>query len=167
LGDSQSESYIGDAYANGTGVPQDDKLAFQWWLSGADKGSADAKFHVATRYKEGRGVEQSDFLFAVHLERATSHQTTVGFAARYLFGHVLVNGIGCAKDESRAVFNWNTAASRGNKDAKLFVKCNDCHTCVYPNIIPYDLLKTVPLLPPSPSSTSLRFPRLPPHPNVS
>ena len=45
-------------YANGLGVPQDDKTALKWYTLAAEQGDADAQFNLGLMYYNGQGVPQ-------------------------------------------------------------------------------------------------------------
>ena len=47
-------------YANGRGVPHDDREAARWLRLAADQGDADAQFNLGGMYERGRGVAQDD-----------------------------------------------------------------------------------------------------------
>jgi hypothetical protein len=47
---------MGNIYAAGTGVPEDDLRAVFWWRQAADQGDAIPQFRLAVMLEEGRGV---------------------------------------------------------------------------------------------------------------
>ena len=47
-------------YANGQGVPQDDKEAIKLFRLAAQEGNAYAQFNLGSAYANGRGVPQDD-----------------------------------------------------------------------------------------------------------
>jgi len=55
---------LGEIYANGTGVPEDDQAAVYWYTKAADQGHLEAQFRVGMKYDRGEGVAQ-DFKEAV------------------------------------------------------------------------------------------------------
>jgi TPR repeat protein len=57
-GDADAEYVLGERYATGNGLPQDDKAAAEWWLKAARQGHAHAQHNIGCFYREGRGVAQ-------------------------------------------------------------------------------------------------------------
>ena len=47
-------------YANGEGVPQDDKTAVKWYTLAAEQGYASAQYNLGLKYANGEGVPQDD-----------------------------------------------------------------------------------------------------------
>ena len=47
-------------YANGRGVPEDDREAAFWWRQAAEQGDADAQFNLGLMYRLGEGVPRDD-----------------------------------------------------------------------------------------------------------
>ncbi len=54
-----AQSALGEAYADGLGVPQDYGQAVAWYRKAADQGDADAQFNLGAMYAYGRGVPQN------------------------------------------------------------------------------------------------------------
>ena len=50
-------------YSLGKGVPQDDKVAAQWFTRAAEQGDADAQYNLGVMYAKGKGVPQ-DYVYA-------------------------------------------------------------------------------------------------------
>ena len=59
-GHAEAQFSLGRMYANGQGVPQDDKAAAQWYTRAAEQGNADAQLNLAWMYQNGRGVPRDD-----------------------------------------------------------------------------------------------------------
>jgi hypothetical protein len=57
-GDADAQWLMGVRYHDGTGVPQDDSMAMQWFLRAAEQGQVDAQAHLGAYYWAGRGVSQ-------------------------------------------------------------------------------------------------------------
>ncbi len=51
---------LGLMYANGEGVPQNDKEAVKWFTKAAEQGEATAQFNLGLMYAKGQGVPQND-----------------------------------------------------------------------------------------------------------
>ncbi len=54
---------LGNMYANGEGVAQDDAAAVKWFRMAAEQGYANAQFNLGLMYAKGRGVVQ-DYLLS-------------------------------------------------------------------------------------------------------
>lgn len=59
-GDATAQFRVGEMYAHGEGVKQNDKYAFQWYLKAAAQDDPRAQFAVAEAYEKGIGITQSD-----------------------------------------------------------------------------------------------------------
>ena len=57
-GDAGAQFKLGDMYALGWGVPQDDARAVAWYKKAAEQGDADAQVKLGAMYALGRGVPQ-------------------------------------------------------------------------------------------------------------
>jgi TPR repeat protein len=60
-------------YANGRGVPQDNKAAVSWYRKAAEQDHADAQFHLGVVYASGLCVAQ-DLVVAVSWYRKAAEQ---------------------------------------------------------------------------------------------
>ena len=49
---------LGDRYAYGRGVTEDDKEAVQWYRKAAEQGIAEAQYKLGLRYESGKGIEK-------------------------------------------------------------------------------------------------------------
>jgi uncharacterized protein len=47
---------LGNTYATGDGVPQDDAVAVYWYREAADQGDAKAQYNLGVMYENGRGA---------------------------------------------------------------------------------------------------------------
>ena len=47
-------------YANGEGVPEDDKEAVKWYRLAAEQGHAQAQYNLGLMYANGEGVPEDD-----------------------------------------------------------------------------------------------------------
>src|SRR5438045_548087 len=59
-GEPTAQYRLGTLYAEGQGVPQDDAIAFKWFLRAAEKGEPSAQYDVGASYMGGHGVKASD-----------------------------------------------------------------------------------------------------------
>ena len=53
-----TQTLLGEMYEDGSGVPQDDAQAVQWYRKAADQGYAKGQFKLGWIYDQGRGVPQ-------------------------------------------------------------------------------------------------------------
>ena len=58
-GNPAAKVELGVLHHKGVLVPQDDKLAYEWYLAGAKAGNASAQYALARMTIEGRGVDQA------------------------------------------------------------------------------------------------------------
>jgi len=61
-GNADAQVKLGTLYLNGTGVPQSDALALQWFLRAANKGHAEAQLALSGMFANGQGVARHDVL---------------------------------------------------------------------------------------------------------
>ena len=61
-GNASAQYYLGVMYANGKGVPEDDKQAAKWFRLAAEQGYADAQSNLGGMYALGRGVPENNVL---------------------------------------------------------------------------------------------------------
>ena len=59
-GDAHAQALLGNMYANGQGVRQDDAEAVRWYRQAAAQGFAEAQYNLGVAYERGRGVRQDD-----------------------------------------------------------------------------------------------------------
>lgn len=90
--------------------------AVEMWRPLADKGNADAQFHLATLYAEGNGVEQNDATAFAWFQRA-ANQGHAG--AQYDVGASYFAGLGVGKDAEQAGKWFQRAANQGMVYAQL------------------------------------------------
>ena len=72
-GDIDSQCNLGCMYANGLGVPQDDKEAVRLYRLAVEQGHATAQSNLGASYARGKGVPQDD-KEAVRLYRLADEQ---------------------------------------------------------------------------------------------
>ncbi len=58
-GDAKAQAVLGQAYADGDGLPQNFDLALKWYHKAADQGNAEAENEIGILYRYGNGVEKS------------------------------------------------------------------------------------------------------------
>jgi uncharacterized protein len=62
-GDASPQYNLGVMYANGQGVPQNDKTAVRWYRRAAEQGNTKAQTNLGVMYALGTGVIQ-EFVYA-------------------------------------------------------------------------------------------------------
>ena len=75
-GDADAQFNLGDMYATGEGVPQDDAEAAQWYRLAVEQGDAIAQYNLGVMYNTGRSVPQ-DYVTAhmwLNLAAATGNE---------------------------------------------------------------------------------------------
>ena len=58
-GDAEAQFSLGNMYAEGQGVPQDEQQAISWFRKAAELGFAPAQVNLGVMYTQGQGVEQN------------------------------------------------------------------------------------------------------------
>jgi uncharacterized protein len=109
-GYASAQYNLGIAYANGRGVPQDDKEAVKWWRKAAEQGYASAQYNLGVMYDNGRGVPQ-DYKEAAKWYRKAAEQG--GADAQYNLGVMYGNGEGVLKDNVNAYAWYNVGSANG------------------------------------------------------
>jgi hypothetical protein len=61
-GQADAQAKLGALYLNGTGVPQSDTYALQWFLRAAEQGHAQAQLALSGMFANGQGVARHDVL---------------------------------------------------------------------------------------------------------
>jgi len=113
-GDVDAMRNLGVMYLEGRGVPQDYKLAVEWFRKAAEKGEAIAMINLGAMYAEGRGVPQDDKL-AVEWFRKAAEKGNVN--AMYNLGFMYQQGRGVPQDYKQAYAWFSVAAAGGMKEA--------------------------------------------------
>ena len=100
-------------YANGFGVPEDDKEAVKWFRLAADQGHAAGMYNLGFMYRNGRGVPKDD-KEAVKWYRLAADQGDA--KAQYNLGVRYALGTGIPRDDLLAYMWWNIAGANGQDD---------------------------------------------------
>jgi TPR repeat protein len=103
-------------YANGQGVPKDDKEAMKWYRLAADQGYASAQNNLGLMYANGQGVPKDD-KEAVKWYRLAADQGNAN--AQFNLGGRYANGQGVPQDYKEAVKWYRLAADQGNASAQF------------------------------------------------
>ena len=59
-GNAYAQYNLGYMYANGEGVPENDKTAVMWYTKAAKQGDASAQYNLGIMYYSGDGVPEND-----------------------------------------------------------------------------------------------------------
>ena len=106
---------LGQAYAEGRGVPQDLEAGAKWLNLAADRGDPRAQYLVGAAFDTGNGVVQDRQRAAVYLGKAAVQ----GHAdAQYLLARAFANGRGVPKDPAWAARWYAKAARQGQLEAQ-------------------------------------------------
>jgi TPR repeat protein len=111
-GDAIGQSNLGMMYHLGKGVPQNHKLAAQWFRKAAEQGDANVQYYLGVMYDQGKGVPQNQKLAAQWFRKAAEQ----GYAhAQNTLGLMYSNGEGVMQDYVQAQKWFNLAATENAK----------------------------------------------------
>lgn len=106
-GEAEAQCTLGDMYANGNGVPQDDERAVAWYRKAAEQGAAAGQFKLGFMYAQGRGgpldSEQSVAWYRKAAEQGHAD-------AEYHLSTMYYKGLGVPQDKVTA-YAWLSVAS--------------------------------------------------------
>jgi uncharacterized protein len=112
-GGAGAQFNLGVMYADGKGVPQDDKTAVMWYTLAAEQGDAGAQFNLGLMYDNGQGVPQDDKTAVMWYTLAAEQ----GHAkAQTNLGTMYGMGTGVIQDWVYAHMWGNLGASNGNEN---------------------------------------------------
>jgi TPR repeat protein len=95
-GDASAQASLARAYEDGNGVPQNDKLAFQWYSKAAEQGDAEAANSVGVMYRLGQGIGSSKEDAVVWYHKAARLKNP---KAMFNLGAAYYNGDGVGVDD--------------------------------------------------------------------
>ncbi|HEX9189844.1 MAG TPA: tetratricopeptide repeat protein, partial [Vicinamibacteria bacterium] len=101
-------------YAEGRGVPRDDREALRWYRAAAEQGHRDAQNALGSMHERGRGVRQ-DLGEAARLYRAAAGAGDA--AAQLNLSRLLEDGRGLARDDAEAARWLRSAAEQEHAPA--------------------------------------------------
>lgn len=115
-GDAEALNALGTIYAEGQGVPRDDRMALLFFQQAADRGNGAAWFNIGMFHELGRGVPTDvNAAFRFYLKAAER-----GFPpAQFNVGNMYANGIGVKQDPIEAVSWFKKAAEQGVSEAQF------------------------------------------------
>ena len=114
-GNARAQLFLGSAYANGGGVPQNHAEAAKWYRLAADQGEVHAQLFLGSAYDNGRGVPQND-AEAVKWYRLAADQGLPG--AQNALGTMYAYGLGVPQNDVLAHMWFNLASARRISDAQ-------------------------------------------------
>jgi len=109
-GDPQAHTLIGRIYAEGLGVPKDERVAAQWYARGAELGDVEAAFALGLQLAEGRGIEKDREAAGRMFEMAAAKGHPY---ANYNLGLLFLSGDGKPENPRRAALHIRYAAEQG------------------------------------------------------
>ena len=112
-GNASAQFNLGNMYANGQGVKQDDFEAVKWFRQAAEQGYTDAQFNLGVMYAKGQGVKQDD-VEAVKWYRKAAEQGNAN--AQFLLGFSYILGKGVQVNKALAKEWFSKACDNGNQD---------------------------------------------------
>ena len=115
-GDATAQFNLGNMYASGRGVLEDDAEAVRWYRLAAEQGLVDAQFMLGNIYGAGSGVPQDD-PEAARWFRLAAEQGHA--AAQFYLGVRYNTGMGVLKDAAEAVRWFHLAAEQGDATAQF------------------------------------------------
>ena len=130
-----AQYHLGVAYANGEGLPQDNKKAVMWFRKAAEKGFPEAQDYLGFMYEKGFGLPK-DFAHAVTWYRRAGEQGLLN--AQNKLGEMYAEGRGVPTDKAEALKWYRKAAEQGDAQARsavdlLLAKDNAAPEPVSPN----------------------------------
>lgn len=112
--DAPSMRLLGQMYAAGLGVDQDQQEAAQWYRLAVEAGDTDAKFLLATMILDGAFIERDEEEAARLLREATEANHT---EAKQMLAMLHLEGRGVERDLERGAELMREAADEGNVTA--------------------------------------------------
>lgn len=109
-GKTDAQVTLGQMYADGNGVPQDEEQAFTWYRKAADQGDVKGQCNLGLSYAEGKGVTK-DYAQAVAWYRKAAEQGDA--EAQYKLGSMYHKGRGVPQSGVDAYAWLIIAASQG------------------------------------------------------
>jgi TPR repeat protein len=109
-GDSKAQLQLGEAYAQGDGVAQDDVEAVRWFRKAADTGDARGEYSLGEMYLTGRGVTANLAEGLKWMRRAAEHGDARG---QFNLAAMYAQGQGVPKDNNEAAKWMRKSADQG------------------------------------------------------
>jgi TPR repeat protein len=117
-GDGEAQASIGILYAEGLGVPKDEKEGVRWYRLAAEQGNAAGEFNLGYMYSVGHGVT-ADVNEALKWFRLSAQQ---GYAsAQHDLGVAFWEGRGVTQDYPEALKWFRLAAGQGSRKSMTYL----------------------------------------------
>jgi clan AA aspartic protease (TIGR02281 family) len=110
-GSAVAQSYLGDMYNFGEGLPQDYAQAVGWLRKAAEQGQVRAQLRLGSNYRLGEGVPTDDAKTVLWYRKAAEQGDA---DAEGLLGVMYENGWGVPRDYAQAVVWHRKAADQGS-----------------------------------------------------
>lgn len=115
-GDAAAQTLLGVIYDTGSGIPQDEQKAAQWYQIAAENGNPQAAYHLGQYYLLGRGgLEKDAGRAAENFIRASDAGI---FEASYNLGLLYLSGKGVDRDVKKAKELLEQVAVENDADAQ-------------------------------------------------
>lgn len=102
---------LGLMYANGQGVPQDNREAFKWYHKAAEQGDVNGQFSLGAMYAKGQGVAQDNREAFKWYHKAAEQGDTL---AQATLGIMYESGEGVPQDYTEAYAWFSVSATNGS-----------------------------------------------------
>jgi TPR repeat protein len=116
LGSSQASVELATVYAEGKGVPKDEKRAFELYTTAAKARNIEAQLRVGDCYRNGRGVRK-DTSEAVRWYIKSAKQSNA--VAQRNLGEIYTKGTGVEKNEKESFFWYQLAAMQNDTPSQI------------------------------------------------
>jgi len=108
-----AQNNLGEMYANGKGVTQNNKTAIYWYEKAAENGSITAQNNLGEIYANGKGVTQNNKTAVYWYEKAAIEAERDGFPRFWELGERFSKGKGINQDYVKAAYWYEKAAKIG------------------------------------------------------
>lgn len=113
--DSRAETELGVIYFNGYGIPENDKLAFNFFEKSASSGFAHGEYLLGLMYDQGDSVPANSYKAVYWYQKAANQGDA---EAEYLLGLHYTSGNGVSIDLAQAANWYSKAADQGEVNAQ-------------------------------------------------
>ena len=116
LGHAEAQMNVGVLYYSGYGVPQNFKLAAEWYTKAVENGNVDAGFFLAVCYLNGEGMVK-DTCRAVQIWAELAEKGHI--RSQYNLGDCYDQGLCVEKNAEKAFYWYKKAAEQGYADSQF------------------------------------------------
>ena len=117
-GNAAAQTLLGNMYATGRGVPQNDRYAVAWYRKAAEQGFAVAQGSLGFMYANGEGVPQNVAQAMFWYRKAAVQGLAI---AQRALGLMYDNGEGVPQNDVQAVAWYRKAAVQGDAPAQTLL----------------------------------------------